>query len=226
MRFILAALVLLGLASYLANPELFGKKKKFALSGNGQVRIEQRGVKGLEINWDTIGSEFAELVLPAPKNEPSATPEESAVANMAVTALPTDPAQNRSVEATPESSSGLSTYEGQLHAISVALNADQARTEALMKSATETCAETDTPEVLSNYFVKLVSLVAITTQFPEQEQRAYFSTRNAELGATIKLWLFSQPAQARTTAEQIMERWSTDPAGLVACHLAWLETPQ
>jgi len=221
-RFILAALILLGLASYLANPELFGQKKKFSLSGTGNVRLEQRGVKGMEINWEAIGTEFAALILPGENEAPAPPPEVATAANMAVTPPPATPLEVDEISA-QKIEVDLGSYEGQLQAISNAIQADPAQTEALMTSATRSCIPTEMPEVLSNYFVKLVALVAVTTQMPKEAQRAHFSAQNAELGATIKLWLFSQPADERAAAQSIMQNWASQPAALVACHLGWLE---
>lgn len=227
MRFILMAIALLGVASYMANPELFGQKKKFSLSGTGQVRIEQRGAKGIEIDWEALGTEFADLVFSddSPAVDPSPPPADGAIANMAVS-TPEAPAPAPQVAdevAIQENQPDLGSYEGQLNAIAHALEENPVQTEAAMKAATRACATSEMPDILSNYFVKLVALVATTKQLPIDQQRDYFSAQNAELNASIKLWLFSQPAGSRASAKSTMEGWGANPADLVACHLVWLD---
>jgi len=233
-RFILAALVLLGLASYLANPALFGQKKKFSLSGNGQIKLEQRGAKGVDIDWEAVGNRFADLVLPGESPIAAAPLDEAAVVNMALiapapaaaepeTAPPPVAPPVEPVVMPANAGRDLGSYEGRLAAISEAIRQNPTETDALMKSATQSCVETAMPDVLSTYFVRLVSLVAVASQLPKNEQRAYFSAQNEELGATIKLWLFSQPAEARAAAQTIMQGWAAAPDALVACHLVWLE---
>ena len=230
MRFLLIACVLVAAAMFLANPELFGKKKKFTLSNGGQISINQKGPKGLDIDWNAIGSDLVDLVTPGDSETPAEIDADGANTEAVATADPeqdiTEAEGTQILSAVQEDVVDLSSYEGQLFYIAEAISEDPVQTEASMKTATSQCISDEAPETLRNYFVKLVELVAVAKQLPAHQQRAFFTTQNAELGSTVKLWLLSLPETQRASANDILKSWATRPTDLVSCHLEWLEARQ
>lgn len=229
MRYILGAMLLIGAALFLANPEIFGNKNKFKLSSGGQISIDQRGAQKIEINWDAISSNLVGLVSSESPNEAEVAGEiVTSSEEVVVATVQTEPTVNAPQDAqilsvTPDDTPDLTSYDGQLSAIALAIESDSVRTHALMQAAVHQCLGAETPETIQNYFLKLVELAATAKNLPDNEQRAYFTSQNAELTTTLKFWLRSQPENARVSANNILKSWAARPTDLVACHLEWLQ---
>ncbi len=216
MRFIFLAFALFGVAFYVSNPQVFGSKRTFQTSENGRIVRNQTG--GNNVDLAAIGEYGAELFNKFTKSADDSAPEGSATAQNSTQPASQPDSQILSAIQTPD----LSTYEGRLAAISVAMQNNPETTNTAMRSATTACLGAQTSPILANYFAELVQLVAQTSQLPSTAQAASFQPKSAALTALLKAWLASLPEAERAAATQELQNWAGRSADLVACHVAWL----
>lgn len=233
MRFILLAFALLGVAFYISNPEVFGAKRNFQIAENGRVVPNQTG--GANFDFAKIGEFGGEMfdmllgsdtdsVESAASSAQNAATDgvtpliETASATPAQTAISETPPMMLSAIQTPD----LGSYDGQLAAIARALQDDPMTASANMRAATVACLDAQAPAVLANYFVGIVQLIAETSQLPEAEQTANFTSKSQPLTELVKAWMASLPAAQRGQVTQELQNWAGRPTELVACHQPWL----
>lgn len=226
MRFILIAIGLLGLALYISNPQSFGAKKKFELSTDGRVARNDKGKP--EVDFGKVaeyGASLFEIVLgraPDSPSDSSAPPPATApiIAATAETPAPEKPDNSRMLSAI--NAPDLSTREGQMLAITTALQADPAGTATLMQSAMQACMPENTPPQLVNYFTGIVQAVSQTAQLPTAQQAESFARTTEPLNTALKAWLKFMPEAQRSANTGILQYWAARPNDLIACNLPWL----
>jgi len=207
MRFVFLAFVLFGVALFLANPKSFGMGNGLKLSGGNSIaQIAPR------LNLSKVGDLGAEMVDVIVVASGQAAEAYAASGNQVYRAVKQPP-----------------TYEAQLTAIRLALNAEPEKTAANMYDATESCLEEDGSEAqpqLINYFSGLVQIEAQTAPLPEDEKTAQFGVLSAPLTDALKAWLKFTPEGQHAENETILADWAAHPTALVACHLEWLDLPE
>ena len=218
MRFIILALVLIGVALYISNPQAFGVKQKFQLSGNGGILSREPERPNFDFTKiSEFGVKLYEKFTASPEDSASTETVELASAEPTPSAT-TANSQALSAIGGPD----LATYDGQLAAIALALQNAPVDTAAQMRSATQACLATQAPEPLANYFSGLVQVIAQTTQLPQAQQVESFKAQSAPLTQALKAWLKFMPEEQRAANTAILQDWAARPKELVACHLAWL----
>ncbi|NOR64348.1 MAG: hypothetical protein GQ535_17905 [Rhodobacteraceae bacterium] len=218
MRFILLAFALIGVAFYISNPQAFGGKKKFELSTGGQVTRNETGGANFDFaKIGEIGADMFDLFTTEPDD--SAPTIVAAVAKSDIEATEShEGSQILSAIDTPD----LSTYAGQMAAISSALQADPIASAAHMHTAMQACLTDKSPPQLTNYFVGLVQVVSQTSQLPEAQQAESFAQYSAPLTLALKTWLQILPEDQRVANTLVLQSWAAQPQALVACNQAWL----
>ncbi|MBL1436587.1 MAG: hypothetical protein COB08_010365 [Rhodobacteraceae bacterium] len=221
MRFILLSIALFGLVLYISNPEAFGKKREFKLSVGGRIVREEP--KGATIDFAKIGDfgvEMYESFFDSPDD--SASNDTIVLAGNDQTSAPNGPeTQILSAISAPD----ITTYSGQVSAISFAMHADPVGTTTQMQAAMKACLPHQYPEPLTNYFVGLVQVVSETAQLPLAEQTANFREESAPLTQALRAWLQFLPEDQRAENTLLLQDWAARPKDLVACHISWLSTP-
>ncbi len=218
MRFILLAFALIGIIFYITNPQAFGVKKKFELSTGGHVVRNETG--GANFDFTIIGDFGASLLgklTAAPDDSANSAPAD--VASIAAFA----PAGNKkNLILSAISSPDVGTYQGQMAAISQALQADPTATAAEMQTAMQACLPDRAPPQMINYFVGLVQVVAQTSQLPQAQQADSFRKYSEPLTQTLKVWLQLLPEDQRAANTLVLQDWAARPKALVACNQTWL----
>jgi len=216
MRFILLALAMIGVVFYISNPQAFGAKKKFQLTGNGHVERNMTG--GANVDFTKIADFGVDMF-----DRLSNTRDDSASLELASAEENT---QNIATEAhilSARDGPDLNSYEGQLSAIAKALEEDHNRTSIYMKIATQACVANRPAHEITSYFVGLVQAVAHTAQLPQAQQGEGFRSESAALTQELTAWLKELPADERAANTLVLQEWAARSNELVACQLAWLK---
>jgi len=214
MRFIFLAIALLGAALFISSPQVFGNKKKFQLSDNGRVVRPEPNKTGFD--FSKIGDFGVEMY-----KKFTTTHDDSGSIDTTTepeTAIGSAESQVNNTQNAPD----LSTYNGQVLAISLAMQNDLEAATSQMKIAMQACLTTQSPEQLTNYFVGLVQVVAETSQLPQAQQADNFRLKNAPLTQALAGWLRFMPEDQRAAHTLVLQNWAAQPKALVACNLAWL----
>jgi len=218
MRFIILAFALIGVALYISNPQAFGAKHKLKFSESGRTVNRERELPELDFaKISDFGVGLYEKFAGSPDNSDNTETVDLAIPDPAATSADID-MQVLSAVNRPD----LTTYEGQLAAIALALQNDPMETAAQMRAATQACLPAQAPEPLTNYFSGLVQVVAQTAQLPQTQQVESFKAYSAPLTQALKGWLKFMPEEQRAINTTILQDWAARPKELVACHLAWL----
>ncbi len=246
MRFILLAFALLAAIFYISNPQAFGVKQNFKVSGNG--RVERNLTGGANVDFTKIGEFGANLfndfmetgtdsVEDLQTNAQNGGLINGALPNGAlpnerqslarITATPTPQVQPETADTNILSaikSSDLTSYDGRLTAIATAMSNDPVTTSAEMNIAMNACLNVETSTVLSSYFVGLVQLVAETSQLPAGQRADNLKVKSQPLNSLLNAWVSSLPKNERSATIQTLQNWAGKPTELVACHMEWLRT--